>query len=143
MQTMIQTGSGDDDEPGDFTKDPGFADCGLCLEMIEGDVMCCPRCKVNLICRECIKGLKKPTCPFCRERVTKKGYIMRPETAVKVKAHLSSFCKKHPLEKKRIYCVKCQISVCDYCFPEDHIGHKRKKLNSESQIVTDRLVLAL
>ena len=141
MQKMIQTGS--DDEPGEFTKDPGFADCGLCLEMIEGDVMCCPKCKKNLICRACIKGWKKPSCPFCREKLTKKDYIMRPETAISVKAHLSSFCKEHPTEKRRTYCMTCEVSVCDFCLAEEHVGHKRKKLNSESQIVTDQLVLTL
>lgn len=120
-------------------------ECCICLLAIEEEVHHCPKCKTMLICKTCLKDYKQKLCPTCRQPVLKKDYTRNIEAETQIIAYKNSICPKHQGQNMRrnIFCVNCQVSVCDECFVESHFGHKRKRVTIESDSTSKRLKLAL
>ena len=121
--------------------DPNTFECCVCLLRIEGKVMgCAATCYNTLVCQTCATKCRNkcPTCRSlkCNERIK---FIHRPDKEQEIKIYEKSRCKKHPMKGSKIYCVNCQVAACEYCMAENHVGHKRKKLSSESEQLAERI----
>ena len=144
---MINTGDLVNDDDGQSSEkvefeeslDPNNFECIICLMTIEGKVMGCETCISTILCQSCVSKLQK--CPTCRKRKYKEKskFIHRLDKEQEIKAYQTSRCEKHPLRGCKIFCVNCEVSACEDCMAESHVGHKRKRLSSQSEKLAEQI----
>jgi kelch-like protein 10 len=99
----------------------------------------------HTFCEKClnlIQATQLHTCPICRKAQLPFKASDLPKNFIALELaqkqndqiKVSNFCKTHPTESLRFYCITCSFLICPDCIVE-HSGHQFIK-HTESCIIT-------
>lgn len=109
--------------------------CCVCLKLIDGEVMMCPRCS-EILCSNCLEMRKDTHCSKCKNYTDKELYIRcrkMEQIIERQKKQKRKKCVLHRMEKV-YYCNDCLRVTCPECFRESgstHFGHRIARLMDE------------
>ena len=119
--------------------------CPICLDIfVEPKIL--PGC-AHVCCEDCIRQMLKESktasidCPECRKEVSlTMGRVAKLKTNFRLRNMANkhsrdgdvkgcdgagvAICSKHEDEKMHLYCVSCNVMVCQLCFLESHGGSR-------------------
>lgn len=104
----------------------------------------------HTFCQQCIMDIvgssSRFTCPMCRRGIMvppggvsafRDNPHIHPEVLEKIRN--ATFCREHPEEELKVYCVPCDLPVCAFCIIRGHAQHEMKKLSEAAEQVTEQL----
>ncbi|XP_019613514.1 PREDICTED: tripartite motif-containing protein 3-like [Branchiostoma belcheri] len=128
--------------------------CSICLELFtRPKVLPCG----HIFCQDCLQDHARRQlpllCPICRRQVRPppQGFAGLPDSHIiasmcerlQQQATLSgetieqpqsaNRCSSHPFEELKVYCIQCQVRVCDQCLEETHDGHGTTSIKKAAQ----------
>ncbi|KAI8497217.1 hypothetical protein Bbelb_251660 [Branchiostoma belcheri] len=129
--------------------------CSICLDLFTRPKML--PCQ-HTFCQDCLQDhaeVRTPfQCPNCRRqvRLPPQGVAGLPDNLMAAnmcerfqqQATLSgetreqqpqsaNKCSSHPSEELKVYCIQCQVRVCDQCLEETHDGHGTTSIKKAAQ----------
>ena len=67
--------SDSDSEVSQVTNSDKTGECYICMQLILGKVMICPKGCAPLLCTSCIDQMQESRCPQCKASVSKSEYV--------------------------------------------------------------------